>query len=75
MKFRDNTDLQRFLSSTGQCKGDVIVRFRTDDELNVTSMLSKLVMAALCEKQELLADAEVICSEPADEMLLSDFLV
>ena len=68
------TDLSRFLRATDRCDGEVILQFYDGSRLNVKSMLSKVVLAALYEKKELLKDAEIICEKEADEQFLREFL-
>lgn len=68
------TDLNRFLRAADQCDGEVILQFYDGSRLNVKSMLSKVVLATLYEKKELLKDAEIICEKEADEQLLWEFL-
>lgn len=74
MMILPETDLNRFLRAADQCGGEVILQFYDGSRLNVKSMLSKVVLAALYEKKELLKDAEIICEKETDEQFLREFL-
>lgn len=74
MKLLPETDIQQFLRAVDYCDGEVTVQFYDGSRLNVKSMLSKVVLAALYEKKELLKDAKVLCEKKEDEKLLQDFL-
>ena len=74
MTILPETDLSRFLRAADRCDGEVILQFYDGSRLNVKSMLSKVVLAALYEKKELLKDAEIICEKEADEQFLREFL-
>lgn len=73
MRLKQEINLQDFLHAVNECGGEVILRFSQDNELNIKSMLSKVVLATLYETRELFDDAEVLCENKADEKILEKF--
>ena len=74
MKLKQQADLAAFLEAVGQCRGDVHFNTAEGDSLNLPSVLSQYVFAALAGKPELWRSGEIVCDAAADLLRLHDFL-
>lgn len=75
MKLKQQADLAAFLEAVGQCRGDVHFNTAEGDSLNLQSVLSQYVFAALAGKPELWCSGEIVCDAAADLLRLHDFLM
>lgn len=73
-KLKKDADLLQFLQTVKTCRGDV--HFQTDDgdNLNLKSVLSQFIFAALAGKPWLLEMARISCDQEEDYLLLHPFL-
>lgn len=74
MKLKANADLAAFLQAVRRCHGEVHFNSTEGDSLNLQSVLSQYLFAALAGKPELWQSGEILCSEAADLLQLSSFL-
>ena len=74
MKLKQQADLAAFLEAVGQCRGNVHFNTAEGDSLNLQSVLSQYVFAALAGKPELWRSGEIVCDTAADLLRLHDFL-
>lgn len=75
MKLKPQADLAAFLDAVGQCCSDVHFNTAEGDSLNLRSVLSQYVFAALAGKPELWRSGEIVCDDAADLLRLHDFLM
>ncbi len=73
LTFNTNIDIIPFLDMVKCCKGEVELRTPMGDVLNLQSELSRYLLITVLTKPELLAGAEIYCSEE-DAGILQLFL-
>ena len=75
LKLKPQADLAAFLDAVGQCRSDVHFNTAEGDSLNLRSVLSQYVFAALAGKPELWRSGEIVCDDAADLLRLHDFFM
>ena len=73
MKLKQQADLAAFLEAVGQCRGNVHFNTAEGDSLNLQSVLSQYVFAALAGKPELWRSGEIVCDTAADPFAAARF--
>ena len=74
MTIKSDVDCLDFLSRVKVCRGEVIFKSDEGDLLNLKSVLSQYVFAAVMERREFISSGEIVCEDEADYAVLSDFL-
>ena len=74
MTIKNDVDCLDFLSRVKTCRGEVIFKSDEGDLLNLKSVLSQYVFAAVMERREFVSRGEIVCKDEADYAVLSDFL-
>ncbi len=74
MKLKPDADLAAFLDMVRQCRGEVHFNTAEGDSLNLQSVLSQYLFAALASKPELWQSGEIVCDDPGDLLRLHGFL-
>ena len=72
-RLKQGVELIGFLKSIRRCGGDVWLRTREQDVLNLKSALSQYVAVVLAERPQMLEGSTVECSEE-DAAVLGAFL-
>lgn len=75
MKIRGEIDYMDFLTRVKECRGEVIFKSDEGDVLNLKSVLSQYVFAAVMSNGDLINRGEIVCEDEADYTVLSDFLI
>ncbi len=73
-KLNENINTVEFLRAVSGCRGDVFFETVEGDVLNLKSMLTMYLFAAVAEKKEIIASGSIRCVEPEDFDLLADHL-
>ncbi len=74
MYLKQDINIVAFLKKVGQCEGDVLLRMKGTDVLNLRSTLCQYVFAVAATHKDLIEAAEVICERESDVYLIEDFL-
>lgn len=75
MKIREEIDYMDFLTQVKKCRGEVVFKSDEGDVLNLKSVLSQYVFAAVMSSGELISRGEIVCEDEADYTVLSYFLI
>lgn len=73
-KLKENINTVEFLRVVATCRGEVFFETVEGDVLNLKSMLTMYLFAAVAEKKEIISTGTVRCEEPGDYQILSDYL-
>lgn len=74
IKFRDDVDLIQFLRAVELCDGKVEFYSGQGDILNLKSVLSRYLFAAMTGKKNLLSCGWIRCEKTQDRKLLDQFI-
>ena len=74
MTIKSDVDCLDFLSRVKACRGEVIFKSDEGDLLNLKSVLSQYVFAAVMERREFISSGEIVCEDEEDYAVISDFL-
>ena len=74
MKLRKDIDIVLFLKEARKCSEDVFLETEEGDRLNLKSVLSQYIFAAIAENREISEESRIICSED-DVKILEKYLV
>lgn len=74
IKFREDVDLIQFLRAVELCEGEVEFYSGQGDILNLKSILSRYLFAALTGKKNLLSGGWIRCEKSQDRKLLDQFI-
>ena len=74
MRFRKEIAAQPLLDAVSRCAGEVIFTTPEGDRLNLKSKLCQYVFSLILQNREVMAAAEIVCSNPEDYCLLGDYL-
>lgn len=74
IKFREDVNLIQFLRTVELCDGEVEFYSGQGDILNLKSVLSRYLFAALTGKKNLLAGGWIKCEKLEDRKLLNQFI-
>lgn len=74
IRFREDADLIQFLRAVESCDGEVEFYSGQGDILNLKSVLSRYLFAALTGKKKILSGGWIRCEEPLDRKLLDRFI-
>lgn len=75
MTIKRDVDCLDFLTQVKACRGEVLFKSAEGDVLNLKSVLSQYVFAAVMERREFISRGEVVCEDESDYAVLSDFLM
>lgn len=75
MRLIENVDLIKFLQQVKHCREDVLFTTKDGDILNLKSELSRYIFATVATKEDFILKGTIVCRQPADEILLHDFLL
>lgn len=74
MQLREDVNIRDFLIYVKQCRGEVFLKTREGDILNLKSALSQFVFAVILENREKLEGIEVTLENEGDKEILKMFL-
>lgn len=74
IKFREDVDLIQFLRAVELCEGEVEFYSGQGDILNLKSVLSRYLFAALTGKRKLLSCGWIRCEKSQDRKRLDQFI-
>ncbi len=75
MFLKSNANLEDFFGQVRKCSGDVVFESAEGDILNLKSSLCLfLFTTAYLSKGEISLAGDIVCKNPADEVLLAEFL-
>lgn len=74
IKFREDVNLIQFLREVELCDGEVEFYSGQGDILNLKSVLSRYLFAALTGKKNLLSGGWIRCEKPEDRKRLDQFI-
>lgn len=64
-----------FFKAIDRCGGEVLLRTKERDLLNLRSQLCRFVFAVAVSEKSFFEGAEVECSDPSDYEILRDYLI
>lgn len=64
-----------FFKAIDSCSGEVLLRTRERDILNLRSQLCRFIFAVAVSEKSFFEEAEVECSDPADYEILRCYLL
>ena len=64
-----------FFKAIDSCSGEVLLRTKERDILNLRSQLCRFVFAVAVSEKSFFEGAEVECSDPSDYEILRDYLI
>ncbi len=74
MHLKDDVNFSQFMQAVMACKGDVWFCTNEDDRLNLKSMLTRYIFAALVSNKPLLLESTVVLNNAEDAETLAPFL-
>lgn len=75
MKLKSNVNMLAFLEEVKKCDGEVCFESTEGDILNLKSLLSQYLFAALSRRTDLLSLGGITCTQPNDYEKLMPYLV
>jgi hypothetical protein len=75
MKIKNITDVEKFFSVVGQCKGRVELVTSEGDQLNLKSKLCQYIALTHMFSEAKIDEIEIRVSEPEDIQLLMEYLI
>ena len=77
MRINSDKSVTDFLQCIDKCVGDVYFKTKEGDSLNLKSKFSKLLFLSVvsADRDTILANAYIECSEYEDEIFLADYIL
>jgi hypothetical protein len=74
MLLKSEINLTDFLKEVTKCNGEVLFETNEGDSLNLKSVLSQYIFAAISGNPSILLNGHVICKDKNDYEVLEDYL-